>query len=204
MNVALELARSRFNAADDSTLQKIGLESDRLNELIGQLLTLTRLESGAGLAGVESVDLTRLVSEVVEDVDFEASDSGRGVKIVAETEVTISGSRELLRRAIENIIRNAAQYTAENTLVEVTLSAGDNEVAIKVVDFGSGVPEQDLPHLFEPFYRVAIGRERQTGGVGIGLAIAEQAVKAHGGRVIMQNGDAGKGLVVTITLPLPS
>ena len=201
MNVALEIAKNRFAAEDDKSLQKIGLESDRLNELIGHLLTLTRLESGAGLAVVESVDLTRLVAEVVEDVDFEAASSGRGVKIVAATEVTIAGSRELLRRAIENIIRNAAQYTAEKTQVEVTLSAGDNEVQIKVVDFGPGVPEQDLPHLFEPFYRVAKARERQTGGVGIGLAIAEQAVKAHGGTVLMQNGDDGNGLVVTITLP---
>jgi two-component system sensor histidine kinase CpxA len=121
---------------------------------------------------------------------------------VARKEVTITGSHELLRRAIENIIRNAAQYTAENTHVEVALSTTDNEVEIRVIDFGPGVPEQDLPHLFEPFYRVAKARERQTGGVGIGLAIAEQAVKAHGGRVIMQNGDDEKGLVVTITLPL--
>lgn len=202
MNVALELAKNRFNAEDDKSLQKIGLESDRLNQLIGHLLTLTRLESGAGLEVIESVDLTRLLSEVVEDVDFEASNSGRGVQLVARKEVTITGSHELLRRAIENIIRNAAQYTAENTHVEVALSTTDNEVEIRVIDFGPGVPEQDLPHLFEPFYRVAKARERQTGGVGIGLAIAEQAVKAHGGRVIMQNGDDEKGLVVTITLPL--
>lgn len=204
MNVALELAKSRFKAEDDNSLQKIGLESDRLNELIGHLLTLTRLESGAGLAGVEVVDLTQLLAKVVEDVDFEARNSGRGVKIVAQAEVTLAGTRELLRRAIENIIRNAAQYTAQNTKVEVVLSTGDNEAEIKVVDFGSGVPEQDLPHLFEPFYRVAEARERQTGGVGIGLAIAEQAVKAHGGRVIIQNGDGEHGLIVTILLPLPS
>ena len=202
MNVALELAKHRFNAEDDKSLQKIGLESDRLNQLIGQLLTLTRLESGAGLEVIESVDLTRLLSEVVEDVDFEASNSGRGVQLVARKEVSITGSHELLRRAIENIIRNAAQYTAENTHVEVALATTDNEVEIRVNDFGPGVPKQDLPHLFEPFYRVAKARERQTGGVGIGLAIAEQAVKAHGGRVIMQNGDDEKGLVVTITLPL--
>ena len=126
MNVALGLAKSRFNAEDDKSLQKIELESDRLNELIGQLLTLSRLESGAGFAVVEAVDLTKLLTEVVEDVDFEASSSGRGVKIVAAEKVTIAGSRELLRRAFENIIRNAAQYTAENTQVEVTLSSARN------------------------------------------------------------------------------
>lgn len=202
MGVALELAKSRLHAEDSSSLKKIELESGRLNELIGQLLTLTRLESGVGLAAVEPVDLTRLLADVVADVDYEAANSSRGVKIVATAEVMMSGSRELLRRAIENIIRNAAQYTADKTQVEVTLSVGHDEAQIQVTDFGPGVPEHDLPHLLEPFYRVAEARERQTGGVGIGLAIAEQAVKAHGGRVIMENCGGGRGLVVTIALPL--
>lgn len=202
MNVALELAKSRLHAEDDSSLMKIGLESGRLNELIGHLLTLARLESGAGLAVVESVDLANLLTDVVADVEYEAANSGRGVKIVAMAGVATMGSRELLRRAIENIIRNAAQYTAEKTQVEVTLARGVNDAIIQVADFGPGVPEHALPHLFEPFYRVAEARERQTGGVGIGLAIAGQAVKAHGGRVMIQNGGDGRGLVVTITLPL--
>jgi signal transduction histidine kinase len=200
LNVALELAKKRFNADDDSSLKKIGQESDRLNELIGQLLILTRLESGDGIHTVAPVNLTRLLREVAEDVDFEASGNGRGVKVMSTTEITVNGSQELLRRAIENIVRNAAQYTAKNTQVEIVLSAGEKEAEIKVIDFGPGVPEHDLPHLFEPFYRVAEARERQSGGVGIGLAITEQAVKAHGGRVVAHNGD--EGLIVTITLPL--
>ncbi len=202
LNVALALAKKRLDAEDESSLCKIGQEADRLNELIGHLLTLTRLESGAGIPAALPVDLTRLLREVAEDVDFEASSNERGVKIVSLEEVTVTGSRELLRRAIENIVRNAAQYTAKNTRVEISLSAGKEEAEVKIVDYGTGVPEQDLPHLFEPFYRVAKARERQTGGVGIGLAIAEQAVKAHGGRVVALNGDDHQGLIVTITLPL--
>lgn len=202
LNVALALAKKRFNEDDDSSLKKIGQEADRLNELIGQLLILTRLESGAGIHALEPVNLTELVREVAGDVNFEASCNGRGVKVVSSAEITVNGSRELLRRAIENIVRNAAQYTAEHTRVEIVLSVGEKEAEIKVIDFGPGVPERDLPHLFEPFYRVAEARERQSGGVGIGLAITEQAVKAHGGKVIALNGYDRQGLIVTITLPL--
>jgi signal transduction histidine kinase len=202
LNVALALVKKRFNAEDDTSLQKIGQEADRLNELIGHLLILTRLESGAGVHVLDPVDLSGLLHEVAEDVEFEVSGNGRGVKVVTSEKVIVSGSRELLRRAIENIVRNAAQYSPENSRVEIVLSAGEKEAEIQVIDFGPGVPEHDLSHLFEPFYRVAKARERQSGGVGIGLAITEQAVKAHGGRVIARNGDERQGLIVTITLPL--
>jgi signal transduction histidine kinase len=202
LNVALALAKKRFNTDDDSSLKKIGQEADRLNELIGQLLILARLERGAGIHALEPVNLAGLLREVAGDVNFEAFCNGRGVKVVSSAEITVNGSRELLRRAIENIVRNAAQYTAEHTQVEIVLSVGEKEAEIKVIDFGPGVPERDLPHLFEPFYRVAVARERQSGGVGIGLAITEQAVKAHGGKVIACNGEARQGLIVTITLPL--
>jgi len=201
LNVALELAKKQLNAQDSISLNKIGKESVRLNELIGHLLILARLESGAGLLAVEEINLTGLVREVAEDVDFEASSKGAGVEIAFAQEVSVTGSRELLRRAIENIVRNAAQYTERDTLVQIFLSAEGKEAEIRVVDSGTGVPEQDLPHLFEPFYRVAKARERQTGGAGIGLAIAEQAIKAHGGKVIAQNGVGQKGLVVTVTFP---
>jgi signal transduction histidine kinase len=203
LNVALALAKKRLDAEEDSSLNKIGHEADRLNELIGQLLTLTRLESGAGIpTAAEPVKLNKLLSEVAKDVDFEATGNGRGVRIVSSQEITVTGSRELLRRAIENIVRNAAHYTAKSTMVDISLSTRGKEVKITVTDSGPGVPQQDLPHLFEPFYRVAKARERQTGGMGIGLAIAEQAIKAHKGSVIVQNRIDREGLIVYITLPL--
>lgn len=201
LNVALELTKKRYAAGDDSTLAKIGKEADRLNELIGHLLTLTRLESGAPIRTMEAVDLTELIREVAADVDFEAAGNSRGVMIVTSAAVTVTGSPELLRRAVENIVRNGAQYTAENTQVEISLAASAQEAVITVSDFGPGVPEPDLPHIFEPFYRVAEARERRSGGAGIGLAIALQAVKAHGGTVAARNGTAPHGLIVAITLP---
>jgi signal transduction histidine kinase len=202
LNVALALAKKRLNAEDDGSLRKIGQEADRINELIGHLLTLARLQSGVGVPAPEPVDLAGLLREVAGDVDFEVASKMRGVNIISSEEVTVTGSGELLRRAIENIVRNAAQYTAQNTRVEISLSVRGKEAEITVVDFGPGVPEQDLPHLFEPFYRVAKARERGTGGVGIGLAIAKQAVKAHRGRLTARNGDDRKGLIVAMTLPL--
>ena len=201
LNVALELAKQRLNADDDSALKKIGQESNRLNELIGQLLILNRLESGGKLNKFEPVNVTELLVEVVEDCNFEASQRERGVMIVSCSNAIVNGSHELLRRAIENIVRNACQYTARNTKAEVSLSVMEKEVQIKVVDYGVGAPEADMPHLFEPFYRVAKARERETGGVGIGLAITEQAVKTHGGCVTACNAQDHTGLIVTIFLP---
>lgn len=202
LNVALELAKKRLNGEHDSALAKIGQESDRLNELIGHLLILSRLESGAGPTMMDEVDLAELLREVAADADFEASLSNRGVTLVAVAEVSIAGSRELLLRAIENIVRNAVRYTAADTQVEIVLAIQEGKALISIRDYGAGVPEGDLAHLFEPFYRVAKARERETGGVGIGLAIAMQAVKVHGGSVAVQNAGYPYGLEVTITLPL--
>jgi len=199
--VALELAKKCCPEEEDTALSKIGQEAARIDDLIGHLLTLTRLESGAGILAVEVVDLTELVRSIAADVNFEAADSHKGVTIVAAATVRLSGSRELLRRAIENIVRNAAHYTAANTRVEISLAVSKAEATITVSDYGPGVPESDLPHLFQPFYRVAKARERQSGGVGIGLAIALQAVKAHGGAITAKNLSERQGLVVTITLP---
>ncbi len=201
LNVALELAMQRLNAHDNSALKKIGQEADRLNELVGQLLILNRLESGGELNDLEAVNVTEMLLMVVEDCKFEASQSDRGVRVISCSNATVNGSRELLRRAIENIVRNACQYTARNTQAEVSLSVLEHEVQITVVDYGQGVPEADIPHLFEPFYRVAKARERKTGGVGIGLAITEQAVKIHGGSVVVRNAQDHAGLIVTIILP---
>jgi len=203
-NVALELARQRCQAEDDKALNQIGREADRLNELIGQLLILTRLESGGELSGAEPVQLADLVAEVAEDVNFEALTNNRSVRVVNTIPVVVFGSREFLRRAIENITRNGARFTREGTSVELSLTIQGEEAVITIVDSGPGVAEKDLSHLFEPFYRVAEARERKSGGVGIGLTIARQAIRAHGGEVNLRNRSDAAGLTVTISLPLAS
>jgi signal transduction histidine kinase len=205
LGVALGLARQRSAPETAGPLDRIEREAERLNELIGQLLTLTQLETGGDRIARGPVSLTRLVQAIAADATFEAETARRRVVSVVEDEIVIPGSEEMLRRAIENVVRNGVRYTAEHTPVEIAVSrrAGQtgDEALITVRDHGPGVPEGALPQLFLPFYRVADARDRQSGGTGIGLAIAERAVRLHGGTVSAANA-AGGGLIVTILLPL--
>jgi two-component system sensor histidine kinase CpxA len=120
--------------------------------------------------------------------------------------ITVTGSEEMLRRAIENVVRNAVHYTNEGTEVHVTLQRravnGEPHALLTVRDHGPGVPENELQHIFRPFYRIAAARDRGTGGTGIGLAITERAVRLHGGTVKASNAPDG-GLIVEIDLPAP-
>lgn len=199
LNVALELARQRAGPDATSALERIQHEAESLNEMIGQLLALTRLESGAEGLKKTSFDLVELVGAIIADAQFEASSRNRSVRFKASSHCMIVGNDLLLRRAIENVVRNAVQYTAEGTEVEVELRADANAV-ITIRDHGSGVPENALLEIFRPFYRVDDARDREAGGVGLGLAIADRAVRLHGGKVEAANEPTG-GLIVTISLP---
>jgi len=207
LNVALELARQRAGKEAAGALDRIEREAERLNELIGQLLTLTLLESGAETMEKTSFDLSVLLEEIVDDVDFEARGRNRAVKIVSSETIIVNASREMLRRAIENVVRNGVAYTTEGTEVEVYLDLqhkdGEDLAVVRVRDHGPGVPETALAQLFQPFYRIADARDRLTGGTGIGLAITERAIHLHGGVVTASN-DPDGGLVVEINLPVAS
>ena len=207
LSVALGLARrSAGTEAPNvtSALDRIEREAERLNNLIGQLLTLTRLETEGDVSETTRVNLRELVLQVAADADFEARGRDRSVQVMAAEECHSAGNVELLRSAIENVVRNGVRYTAEHTAVEVTLRCSSNEdtpgVVISVRDHGGGVPEEALTELFRPFYRVADARDRRTGGTGLGLAITERAVRLHGGTVRVANASDG-GLVVEIRLP---
>jgi two-component system, OmpR family, sensor histidine kinase CpxA len=205
LGVALELARQRAGDEAKGPLDRIEREADRLNELIEQLLTLSKLEIGNPSAPVRPVDLEPLVRQIASDADFEARDRNRAARVVASESCITIGSEELLRRAVENVVRNAARYTAENTEVEISLARESPSLAVITVrDHGPGAPESTLADIFRPFYRVADARDRQTGGAGLGLAITERAVNLHGGTVSASNAsDAwGGGLIVEIKLPV--
>lgn len=201
LHVALGLARQQ--AGDDQrALDRIEHEAERLNALIGQLLMLARLESGAMEPAREAVDLTAIVRDVVEDAGFEVRSRRRAVCITATCEREAIGAPDLLRSAIENVVRNAVRHTREGTAVEVAMRAATPEhVVIAVRDHGSGVPDDLLPHIFDPFYRVGDARDRHTGGVGLGLTIAHRTIRLHGGTVRAANAADG-GLVVEMTLPV--
>jgi signal transduction histidine kinase len=205
LNVALELARQKAGLAARDPHDRIEREADRLNTLIGQLLILTQLECGGELLKRGPVSLTSLVQSIASDANFEAQTRRRAVQAVVEADVAIQGSEEMLRRGVENVVRNAVRYTAEHTQVDILVSrrrGGSGDAAIlRIRDHGPGVPEHALSQLFLPFYRVADARDRQTGGTGIGLAITERAVRLHGGSVTAANAPDG-GLIVEITLPI--
>lgn len=205
LNVALELARQRCGPEASGPHDRIEREAERLNDLIGQLLTLTRLEIGGELIERRPVSLKCLVESIASDANFEAETRNRAVRAVVEDDVTIPGSEEMLRRGIENVVRNGVRYTAEHTQVDIVISRRRGESAdfavIRIRDRGPGVPASALSQLFLPFYRVADARDRQTGGTGIGLAITERAVRLHNGVVSASNAPDG-GLSVEIVLPI--
>ncbi|MFI5104644.1 MAG: ATP-binding protein [Terriglobales bacterium] len=200
LTVALELARKNTNGKRDAALDRIEQEAERVNQLVGQLLTITRLESGAERVPPETVALDEIVEQVVDDANFEATAEHKQVTATQLQPCSLRGSMELLRSGVENVVRNAVRYTAENTAVEVTLRVRMGTAVLTVRDHGPGVPESELQHIFEPFYRVSEARERSSGGVGLGLSIADRTVKLHGGSVRAEN--LADGLLVTIELPL--
>ena len=206
LGVALGLARQRSGAEANGALDRIERESDNLNEMISQLLELTRLESGTDVRKRTTIDLASLVRDVAEDADYEARGVNRSVQVVWTERCTISGIEDLLRSAVENVVRNAVRFTPEGTAVEVALQrqngGGGNFAVISVRDRGKGVPEDALEKIFRPFYRAEDARDRQSGGgTGLGLAITERAVRMHGGAVKAENAKDG-GLSVEMRLKL--
>jgi two-component system sensor histidine kinase CpxA len=175
-----------------------------MNQMIGQLLSLSQLESGTDTLSKVTIDLGALVQEVADDADFEARSRERSVRVVANEGCSVNGVCNLLRSAIENVVRNAVRHTAQGTEVLIGLRCeevnGDGHAVVSVRDHGKGVPEEAIEDIFRAFYRVEHARDRKTGGTGLGLAIAARAVRLHGGTIKAANAPDG-GLMVEIRLP---
>lgn len=204
LNLALGLARRYAGDEANGALDRIERESERLNELIGQLLSLVRLESGEMARQDGPIELQRLVREIAEDADFEARSRNCSVRVRTSSECWTLGTPEFLHSAISNVVQNAVRYTNEGTSVEISLYTGLDErgasqAVITVRDHGPGIPEDALNDVFKPFYRVADARDRQTGGTGLGLAITERAIRSHGGTIHATNAPDG-GLMVEMRL----
>jgi two-component system sensor histidine kinase CpxA len=146
------------------------------------------------------VRLDDLLAGIVSDCAIEASARGCSLVLQASGPVTISGDPELLRRAAENVIRNAIRYAPQRTAVEVRLETAGSRARVQVRDYGPGVPEEALDHIFDAFYRVEGDRNRGSGGVGLGLSIARRAVELHKGTLRARN--ANPGLLVEMDLPI--
>jgi two-component system sensor histidine kinase CpxA len=205
MNVAIDLLRGRVG--EDAALVRIETDTVRLNELIGRLLTVTKLENTSTLLNPTRLALSDLVRSIASDADFEAQKAGSHVLVTSESDNSMQGDYSLLRSAIENVVRNAVRHTAPNTSVDIHL-IGSNKVdpanvTITVRDYGEGVPEKELNNIFEPFYRVIdADRADNDDGVGLGLSITDRVIRLHGGTIQASNAMTGRGLLVTIRLPL--
>lgn len=195
---AIGLARQRPEETE-AALERVEREAMRVDELIGELLTLSRIEARLESdTELDRCDLVDLAASIAVDAQFEAQASGREVAFRGEGEVIACARIELLHRAFENVVRNAIKFTAEGTTVEVDSGLDGGVFHFRVADRGPGVEENEREAIFEPFYRGAGGAAR---GFGLGLAIAKRAVEAHGGRVIARNREGG-GLVIEIELPI--
>lgn len=187
LSVALELAREDASPAMQSHLERIEREAEKLNQLIGQLLTLSSLEAIEDVKNLVPISLNRLIEQMIPDAQFEARQRESSVMFSASEECVILGNKELLHRAIENIVRNAIRYTEVGTTVEIKLNSvqeqGRGAIVLEVSDHGPGIPANELNAIFRPFYRVDRARSSHTGGFGVGLAIAERAVKLHNGEL---------------------
>lgn len=199
LRVALGLAR-RDGADLPKQLGRIELETERLDALIGQILHLSHLTSGEPKLHRERLDLTGLISDVVEDARLEAGAAGKRVEWSPAAPAFLDADSQLLRSGVENVLRNAVRFTAVDTAVTVTLGQAGGQQVLTIRDHGPGVPDEDLARIFEPFFRVADARDRDSGGTGLGLAITSRVVSLHGGSVRASNAPTG-GLVVEIRLP---
>ena len=198
LRVASGLAR-RPDADVPRQLDRIELEAERLDTLIGQMLQLSHLRSVPALPR-EPLDLTSVLLEVVEDARLEASAADKRCRVDAGGSLSVEGDHNLLRTAIENVLRNAVRFTPPGSAVAVTMGRERRRVLVQIEDRGPGVPEAELERIFEPFYRVAESRDRDSGGTGLGLAITARIVRLYDGDVRASNAPEG-GLKVEIRLP---
>jgi signal transduction histidine kinase len=206
LQAAIGLARQQPARIDD-TLSRIEREGERMNLLVGELLTLSRLDAGVGQP-VEPVELGDLLTDIVEDARFEGAERRVSVAYMPGEMATLQANSDLLHRAIENVVRNALRFSPPGGCVDIAAGRGaDGDFCIAIGDNGPGVPEAQLDLIFQPFFRAdPVGSEAPNGaglanGYGLGLAIAQRVIATVYGQISAKNKPAG-GLLVQVKLPV--
>jgi two-component system sensor histidine kinase CpxA len=198
LGFAIELAKTSNDR--EGALTRIRKEGDRLNQLVDELLHLTRAEGDPAARNKEEIELSELLEDVIADCEVEAEAQGCRLRTRISHSAILMGDHELLRRACENVLRNAIRHAPPSSFVETTMVVQAGVAKLTIRDFGPGVPTEALAEIFKPFYRVEKDRGRSSGGMGLGLTIANRAVELHKGRLSARN--AGPGLMVEIELPI--
>lgn len=203
LQIAIELGRKKTSHLATAEFERMESECLRLNALIGEALDFARVDQSPDSLNTSLVDLPTLLSGVINDANYEYSKTIPRIIVGKIDPCQLMLDEKLIHRAIENILRNALRYTPQSQVVVISLhiDALKKSVFIDIDDSGPGVPEDQLTKIFNPFYRVDTSREKKTGGYGLGLTIAKQAIELHRGKVIATNREQG-GLLVRITLPL--
>jgi len=200
LRVALELARSHSGEDTTAQLDRIERESERLEEMIAQAIQLSRMEMTTP-GKVENIALHELLADIAADAAFEAQARQCTLHIAQSAPLQVRAESDLLTSAIENVVRNAVNYTACGTTVRLFLDRLDGQARLRVRDCGPGVAPGDCARIFEPYFRTDVARQRKSGGSGLGLAIAKRAIERQGGRIHAANVEGG-GLEVEILLPV--
>jgi len=197
LKFAIKLART---STDSSTaLDRIERDVNRITSLVADLVEITAIEDDPSLQISETVHIGSLIAEVVHDCALEAEARGCEIKTSEPITAQVIGNREMLRRAVENVLRNAIRYSPARTLIQLSAREESHNVVLAIRDHGPGVPVNALTRLFDPFFRVEEERRANGGGSGLGLSIAKRAVHMHQGVILAEN--ASPGLRVQITLP---
>ena len=198
LKFSVKLART--SADTDAALDRINRDVDRIASLVAGIVEITSVEGDPGDHGAEIVRIEDVLDEVISDCTLEAEARNCRIALNGRPSGQILGNSELLRRAVENVLRNGIRYSPAESTIDVTIVEDSNSAAIAIRDYGPGVPETTLTRIFDPFFRVEEARNTLGGGSGLGLSIAKRAVLVHHGTVTAKN--AFPGLCVSINIPL--
>jgi signal transduction histidine kinase len=198
LKLATKLART--SSDQEAALDRIERDIDRMTSLMSDIVEITRLEGDPSPLEMTDLSLEQLVDSIAEDCRIEAETHGCFIAVSGGLDHQVRGNEELLRRAIENVVRNAIRYSPKESLVEIAITNKSGTARIEVRDEGPGVPPELCAKLFEPFFRVEKARDTLRGGTGLGLSIASRAIQLHHGTITAENADPG--LRVSMSLPL--
>ena len=198
LKFAVKLART--SPDPKAALDRIERDVDRITSLVADIVEITFIEGDPAVQDTGIFHPSEIIDEIVRDCALEAQFRECSIDVSGKLEGQVLGNRELLRRAIENVLRNGIRYSPKHSAIRLTITETDREALIAVRDFGPGVPEDALARLFDPFFRVEEARDASSGGSGMGLSIAKRAVQLHHGTIVAEN--ASPGLRVSITVPL--
>ena len=201
LRVALEIARNKDRSLVADELDRIELESGRLEKLVDEVLSLLRESSGLQELNLSRFDLADLLQDLVETVNYEIGDGREPIALELRSPLLMEADRELLWRVFENLLRNALIHSAFDGICVRAGTIDNRQVQVSVLDSGPGIDATQIGRIFEPFFRVDEARDRNWGGHGLGLAIAASAVRRHDGRISASNRKEG-GLEVRVVLPL--